>query len=589
MIIQLRRASKSLDIIEMRGKGMDRVDSCLRLKLPITCLLALLLSLALFESPAFTLTTSSGRPYHGRLINGIPFPNQFQGYYLRDQERSYATPEVIGTVLDAIDAVREQYPDTCDLFIGDFSRAGGGWINMHRSHQNGRDADLGMYAKGNRALDTFVPMNEENLDVPKTWSFIESLLRSQHVQYLFLDRRIQRLLYDYALSRGADPAYLETLFGKGNFRNGIIHHVPHHYDHMHVRFYAPWSTTAARLGDEDEQKRTVVEMAQQAYLPKKVNYYVKGNEHGIEALAQSFGVNQKDLCLWNQLHLNEVLTPGSCLVYYKRSFEMEPVNLARSLQPDSVPDSPTISLASVNAGTLSDITANLPGARSRERRPALSLASTYTAHRGDTLEKVARRTGMDLKVLCDLNRLNPKAGVRPGQKIRLVSSKSPSDNIHMAKSNAIKSDRALPVADPKASSSSFAPAVYTVEKRVTLSKIAKQQGLDLNALCQVNGLHKNATLKPGQKITLLEPGTSQKKDPAPMINASFKPSSKRSTASASTLQANMKPTRDLKSKASLSSQQKTPRIQKASAKASSDGGKVHPVKTQKKAEEKLKK
>ena len=100
-----------------------------------------------------------------------------------------------------------------------------------------------MYAKGNRPLDTFVPMNEEILDVPKTWCFIESLLRSQHVQYIFLDHRIQRLLHEYALSRGGDPSYLETLFG--NDRGSIMQHVRGHYDHMHVRFYTPWSTMAA--------------------------------------------------------------------------------------------------------------------------------------------------------------------------------------------------------------------------------------------------------------------------------------------------------------------------------------------------------
>ena len=317
---------------------MGRFNSCSMLKLPITCSIVLSLSLILLETPAFSITASIGRPYHGRLADGIPFPTQFQGYYLRDQERAYATPEAIGTVLDAIDAVRAQYPDTCDLFIGDFSRPGGGGINMHRSHQNGRDADLGMYAKGNRALDTFVPMNEENLDVAKTWCFVDSLLRSQHVQYLFLDRRIQRLLHEYALSRGVDPNYLESLFG--NNRNATVQHVRGHYDHMHVRFYTPWSTMAARVGEEDVQQRTVVEMAQQAYLPKKVNYYVKGSEPSLEVLAQSFGVNQDDLCRWNQMHPNDALNPGSCIVFYKRGFEVEPVHLARSLQPDSVPDAP---------------------------------------------------------------------------------------------------------------------------------------------------------------------------------------------------------------------------------------------------------
>ena len=547
---------------------MERFNSCLRLKLPFMCVIIPLMSLTFLETPAFTITASIGRPYQGRLVNGIPFPTQFQGYYLRDQERSYATPEAIGTVLDAIDAVRAQNPDTCNLFIGDFSRPGGGGINMHRSHQNGRDADLGMYAKGNRALDTFTPMNEENLDVAKTWCFVESMLRSQHVQYLFLDRRIQRLLHDYALSQGVDPNYLDTLFG--NTRNSIVQHVPGHYDHMHVRFYTPWSTMAARVGEEDEQQRTVIEMAQQAYLPKKVNYYVKGSEHSLEALAQSFGVNQNDLCRWNQMHVNDALAPGACLVFYKRSFEVEPVHLARSLQPDSVPDSPGVRLASTNAsGSLSDAPVTIRLSHSSERKPALTSGYTYTVHRGDTLEKVAKRSGMDVSALCALNGLTPKAGVKPGQKIKLVSTKSPSTYTDVARPVVTQSVHAVSIADPKASAS-FVPAVYTAGGHDTLSKIAKQQGLDLNALCQINGLNKNTALKPGQKIQLFNPSTSQKNaSSVAVMNASLRSTSTQATPAPSTLQANMKPVRDSKAKVAPASQQKSQGIQKTPTKASS--------------------
>ena len=369
---------------------MGQFNSCLKLKLPLTCFTVLVLSTVFFLTPAFTFTASSGRPYQGRLTNGVPFPNQLQGYYLRDQERAYATPEAIGTVLDAIDAVREKYPDTCDLFIGDFSRDGGGSINMHRSHQNGRDVDLGMYAKGNRPLDTFVPMNEENLDVPKTWCFVESLLRSQHVQYIFLDQRIQKQLYGHALSQGVDPAYLDSVFA--NARNSPMQHVRGHYDHMHVRFYTPWSTMGARVGEEDAQQRSVIELAQQAYLPKKVNYIVKATDNGLEELARSFGVNQKELCRWNQMRPNDVLKPGSSLVFYKRSFEVEPVHLARSLQPDSVPDSPGLQFAST--GSAVNVSDAFAGSRSSRNKSALPVAYTYyTVHRGDTLQKVAQRNG----------------------------------------------------------------------------------------------------------------------------------------------------------------------------------------------------
>jgi LysM repeat protein/murein endopeptidase len=539
-----------------------------------------LFSLTLLASTASTFTASVGRPYHGCLQNGIPFPTQFQGYYLRDQERSYATPEAIGTVLDAIDAVRAQHPDTCDLFIGDFSRPGGGAINMHRSHQNGRDADLGMYVKGNRTLDTFVPMNEENLDVAKTWCFVESLLRSQHVQYLFLDRRIQRLLQDYALSRGVDATYLETLFG--NTRNSIIQHVRGHYDHMHVRFYTPWSTMAARVSEEDEQQRTVVETAQQAYLPKRVNYYVKGSERSLEALAQSFGVNHKDLCRWNQMPLNEVLTPGACLVFYKRGFELEPVHLARSLQPDSIPDSPSVQLASAHSsGSLPDAQISARPSFSAGRL-TLSSSYTYKAHRGDTLEKVARRAGMDVKALCDLNGLQPKAGVRPGQRLKLLTAQSPRGYSDVSRSGAANAVNTAPAADPKASRGGFVPAVYTAERHDTLSKIAQQRGIDLNALCQINGLNKNAALKPGQKIRLFQEQPAEKNSTSvAAVNASLHSTSKQTHAAPNTLQANMKTVKDAKAKTAHTNKQKSSGIQKASTKAPISGTSAHQAKAEK--------
>lgn len=538
---------------------MGRFDSCLNMKLPFICLTALLLSTIILLPPAFPFTASIGRPYQGRLINGVPFPTQFPGYYLRDPDRSYATPEAIGTVLDAIDAVREKYPDTCNLFIGDFSRESGGFINMHRSHQNGRDVDLGMYAKGNRPLDTFVAMNEDNLDVAKTWCFVESLLRSQHVQYLFLDRRIQKLLHEHALSQGVDPAYLDHVFA--NARNSPVQHVRGHYDHIHVRFYTPWSTMAARVSEEDAQQRTVIETAQQAYLPKKVNYIVKASDTGLEELARSFGVNQKELCRWNQLNPNDGVKPGTCLVFYKRSFEVEPVRLARSLQPDSVPDSPGLQFAS--AGSATNVSPSFAGSRFSGNRAALPVGSTYyVISRGDTLQKVAERNHIDVKVLCELNGLKPTAGVKPGQKIKLVSAKPSASAGEETGSGATKSVHAVSVGDLKPSKN-IVPAVYTAEKHDTLQKIAKQQGIDLNALCQLNGLKKDSALKPGQQIRLCGREASQKNvtTSTSAAKASGHSSAKQVPSRPSTLQKNMKPVPGSSVKASTS-QEKTQNVQK---------------------------
>lgn len=403
---------------------MERTHSCFGLKLPFFLVLAVAVPATFFPSqPTLAITASIGQPYHGRLVNGVSFPEQFQGYNVRDEERAYATPELIGALLDAVDAVRQQDPATCDLFMGDISRDGGGGLSSHRSHQNGRDVDLGMFARGNRALSTFMPMNGENLDVPKTWALIENLLRSQRVQYIFLDRRIQNLLYDYALCRGVDPTYLDHLFGGG--RGSIIQHQRNHHDHMHVRFYAPWSTMAAQVGEGDEQKRSIIEMAQQAYLPKKVNYYVKGTEPSLDALAHSFGVSRKDLSRWNQLQGAESLRPGACLVFYKRGFEMEQVRLAQSLQPNTIPESSMVQLASLRSmGPSAGGGIVLRGSNTRGSSHDRQSLATYKVRKGDTLKSIAKRNGVDVATIARLNGVKKNGGLKPGRTIQLADSKS---------------------------------------------------------------------------------------------------------------------------------------------------------------------
>ena len=145
--------------------------------------------------------------------------------------------------------------------------------------------------------------------------------------------------------RAMTEAYLERVFG--NVRGSLIQHVKNHVDHMHVRFFTPWSTLAAHIGADEREKQEVIEAAQQSYLPRKVNYYVTGSEKGLDELAHSFGVTTSDLCRWNHLSQWSVLVPGSCLVFYKRSFESESVLLARSLQPGFIAQTQPVRVASI--------------------------------------------------------------------------------------------------------------------------------------------------------------------------------------------------------------------------------------------------
>ncbi|SHF11596.1 LysM domain-containing protein [Desulfacinum infernum DSM 9756] len=415
------------------------------------------------------LTRAIGEPFRGRLEGGVPFPTDLGGYRLRCPENACATPELIGGVLDAIEKVRTQFPDTVNVLIGDISRPGGGWLRGHRSHQNGRDIDIGMYAKGNRPLDRLTPMNAYNLDVAKTWALVDALLQTGRVEYIFVDRKIQRLLHRYALDHGWDEAYLDRLFynvGRA-YKDGIIRHARRHRDHLHVRFYAPWSTLAGKIRHLDPDRAALIELAQNAFLPKTVHYYVDGSEPGLKALARSFGVRLDDLLRWNNLTATSPLTPGMQLVYYRRAFELEPVHIASTLQPRSVLEQKPLQLASIDHRRLVEP----PPTSSRAMR-----AKLYRVRPGDSLWSIAKRHGLSLKELCRLNRLDSRKPLRPGQRLTVGYE--------------IEGLAGAP------------STTHTVAPGENLWGISRKYGVPLKALCRANGLSTRSILRPGQKLSV---------------------------------------------------------------------------------------
>ncbi len=420
---------------------------------------------------ADAITRAIGQPYRGRLENGVPFPTNLGGYKLRCQKRAYATPELIGGLLDAIETVRQRYPDTVDLFIGDISRPGGGWLRGHRSHQNGRDVDVGMYLKGNKPLHKFIPMNPRKMDVAKTWTLIEGLLQTGRVQYMFFDRRLPKPLFRYALAHGWKKSFLDRLFYNVGrpYKDSVIRHARRHRDHIHVRFYAPWSTLAGRLKKIDPQKEALIELAQNAFLPKQVHYYVEGNEPGLKALARSFGVRLDDLLRWNNLTENTPLTPGMTLVYYRRAFELEPVHIASTVQPQTILTGTTVRLASVSGRNLV-----AKGSASKPAKP-----KTYRVRRGDTLWSIARRHGLSVKQLCRLNRISPRKPLRPGQRLTVG---------------------AFPSGTRKSEKPSY--RIHTVAKGENLWRIARKYRTTVQKICRLNRISPRSVIRPGRRLKI---------------------------------------------------------------------------------------
>lgn len=171
----------------------------------------------------------------GRLINGVPFPREGGNWQVVSPEGAWATRETIDAIVAAIREVNERFPGTPPLRINHLSRKDGGWLRPHRSHQSGRDVDLGFYYP--TAQPVRARSREKVIDVARCWALVRALVTRTDVQVILVDRRVQKVLLQHARKTGEDGAWLDELFNRG--RDSLVQHARKHRDHFHVRFYSP--------------------------------------------------------------------------------------------------------------------------------------------------------------------------------------------------------------------------------------------------------------------------------------------------------------------------------------------------------------
>ncbi len=189
---------------------------------------------------------SVGRPWRGRLKEPARLAAG-KGYLIRRPERSYGTRRLVDLVKAAVGDVRRDHPKAHTLAIGDLSARHGGKITEHRSHQSGRDVDVGFFFKKVPAgyPTSFAVGTKANLDLPATWDLLVAFARTADdrggVSAIFLDYELQGTLYEWAKARGVSAGYLDKLFqypdGRGG--TGLVRHEDHHDDHFHVRIHCP--------------------------------------------------------------------------------------------------------------------------------------------------------------------------------------------------------------------------------------------------------------------------------------------------------------------------------------------------------------
>lgn len=183
------------------------------------------------EAPETLGSLSVGLTNAGRLINGVQFPKG-PHWTIVDAAETWATQETIDFLTAAITEVNTRVPGTPALRVNDISKKDGGWIRPHRSHQNGRDVDLGFYYPGGKPI--VIKKRETCIDVARNWALVRAMVTTGDVQVILLDKRVQAVLRGYAESIGEDPAWLASLFDGDQ---SVVKHARGHRDHFHVRYY----------------------------------------------------------------------------------------------------------------------------------------------------------------------------------------------------------------------------------------------------------------------------------------------------------------------------------------------------------------
>lgn len=188
---------------------------------------------------------SIGQPGSSVLFNAVELPDSPR-YSRAPNAEWWATEETVEAIQMVVGTVHQIFPDTQPIIIGDISRRDGGRIQRHESHQGGRDVDFGFYYREG-SVNWWAPGSATNMDLPRNWALLRALVTRTDVEVIFLDTRVQRVLWTYATEIGEDPAWLDRVFQfRRGYKNAIVQHIPNHRTHYHVRFYSPIAQELAR-------------------------------------------------------------------------------------------------------------------------------------------------------------------------------------------------------------------------------------------------------------------------------------------------------------------------------------------------------
>jgi murein endopeptidase len=168
---------------------------------------------------------SVGKPWHGRLQNGVQFPASGPGFFTLDMAlktspspwwRRWATDTTVTRTMAVLAEFHAAHPDGPRVGVGDLSLPTGGPFGAeygggisHRSHQNGRDVDI------------YWPRRDRAELEPERPSLV--------------DRALSQDLVDRLVAAGAEYVFVGPSLGLHG-PHGVVQPLVYHDNHAHVRW-----------------------------------------------------------------------------------------------------------------------------------------------------------------------------------------------------------------------------------------------------------------------------------------------------------------------------------------------------------------
>jgi penicillin-insensitive murein DD-endopeptidase len=214
---------------------------------------------------------SVGLPSDGRLENGMELPQSGVLKLKRPEGPRWGLSELVSLLERGAKRVEKRFPGSV-LLVGDLSLRAGGDVGGHRSHESGRDADVGFYFVDSQGR----PVHERRFrvvdwrgraaDAPalrfddaRNWALVEAWITdpSSRVEHIFVAKPLRARLLAYARLRGV---YLPVLHRASLAMKQPSRGLPHD-DHFHVRIACPRSQRGVCLADPPPARASVARRA----------------------------------------------------------------------------------------------------------------------------------------------------------------------------------------------------------------------------------------------------------------------------------------------------------------------------------------